>query len=48
VATITKVCLLALGGALLIGAIIAFIAFRRAPHGFEDDEGFHYDNHSKL
>ena len=29
------------GSAVVIGAVIAFVAARKAPTGFEDKEGFH-------
>ena len=42
VVTITIIVLILLGAAALIGGIvIALLASRRAPDGFEDHEGFH-------
>ena len=39
--TVFKILLIILGGAVVLGGIIAFVAIRRARDGFEDDEGFH-------
>ena len=42
VSTTAMIIMVALGIAALIGGgIIAFLAARRAPDGFEDKEGFH-------
>lgn len=38
--------LVILGGAMLIGGVVAWVAIRRARDGFEDDEGFHPTNHA--
>ncbi|MGH7944212.1 MAG: hypothetical protein ACREH8_07060 [Opitutaceae bacterium] len=41
------VVLVALGLVVLIGGVVAFFALRKAPDGFEDDEGFHPTNKPK-
>ena len=33
--------LVGVGVATLVGGLMAFLAYRKAPHGFEDDRGFH-------
>lgn len=40
----TLLVILAVAGLLLYGAAVAvmLIGIRRAPHGYEDDAGFHY------
>ena len=43
--TVVTVLLLVLGAAALVGGIVAFVASRRAPGGFEDDQGFHHTEH---
>ena len=40
-ATIVIVCLVVLGAGLLVAGLVFYIAIRKAPHGVEDDEGFH-------
>jgi hypothetical protein len=42
--TVVTVLLIILGAAALVGGIVAFVAFRRAPGGFEDEKGFHHSN----
>lgn len=39
--TVAIVLLVAFGNALVIGGIVAFVASRKAPLGFEDEKGFH-------
>ena len=39
--SVVVVVLVGLGVAMLIGGIMAFFAYRKAPNGFEDDQGFH-------
>lgn len=39
--TVVTVLLIVLGVAALIGGIVVLVASRRAPGGFEDDQGFH-------
>ena len=41
-ATFVTILLIALGITALVGGIVAYIASRRAPGGFEDDQGFHH------
>ena len=39
--SVVIVVLVVLGAAALLGAIVMIVASRRAPTGFEDDQGFH-------
>jgi hypothetical protein len=45
--TAIVVVLVVLGLIILIGGVIAFFAVRKAPDGFEDEEGFHGTDASK-
>jgi hypothetical protein len=45
--TVIVVVLWVLGATILIGAIVAFFGLRKAPDGFEDQEGFHPSNKRK-
>jgi hypothetical protein len=41
VSSFAFILLVLFGAAVIIGGLIAFIAARKAPSGFEDKEGFH-------
>lgn len=45
--TFVIIVLAALGITVVIGLIIAYFAVRKAPHGFEDPEGFHAEKKRK-
>ena len=45
--TLTIILLILLGATALVGGIMAFVASRRAPHGFEDEYGFHHTDHKR-
>jgi hypothetical protein len=38
---VVTIALVVLGAAALLGGIVMIVASRRAPTGFEDDNGFH-------
>ena len=44
--TVVILVLAALGAVILVGGVLAFFALRKAPDGFEDDEGFHHTEKS--
>ena len=39
--TVVIIILIAFGVAVVIGGVVVFVASRKAPTGFEDNEGFH-------
>ena len=41
------ILLVLFGVIVLVGVVVAFVAFRKAPDGFEDREGFHRKNKPK-
>jgi hypothetical protein len=45
--TVVIIVLVALGVTAVIGVVVMYFAVRKAPNGFEDDQGFHSDRKPK-
>ena len=45
--TVVIIVLVAMGVIILIGVVVMYFAFRKAPNGFEDDKGFHSERKRK-
>ena len=45
--TIVVIVLVVLGLVVVVGLVVAYVALRNAPDGFEDRKGFHPDGKPK-
>ena len=45
--TVVIIVLVALGVTAVIGVVVMYFAVRKAPNGFEDDQGFHSERKRK-
>ena len=45
--SVAIILLVLFGAIVLVGVVVAIVAFRKAPDGFEDRDGFHPKNKPK-